>query len=191
MYLRNLEIKDAPLMFEWMHDSSVVENLQTDFSKKTIEDCVDFIGASHCDNQNVHFTISDETDEYQGTVSLKNINNGSAEFAITIRASAMGRGISSEAMSQIIQYGFKEKGLNSIYWCVSPENKRAVRFYDKNGYHRVSPVALNIGGGVQHRTDSVVLLVPHYTRGREEQNLRIIRRIAKLNADTLFLQPSA
>lgn len=191
MYLRELKQKDAPLMLEWMHDPSVVENLQTDFGSKTIEDCERFIENSQVDNHNVHFAIADEADEYQGTVSLKHIDNGSAEFAITIRASAMGRGISSVAMSQIIQYGFKEKGLNSIYWCVSPENKRAVRFYDKNGYHRVSPAALNIGGGVQHRTDSAVLLVPHYTRGREEQNLRIIRRIAKLNTDILFLQPSA
>ena len=29
--------------------------------------------------------------------------------------------------------------LKMIYWCVSPKNKRAIRFYDKNGFKRVNP----------------------------------------------------
>lgn len=44
----------------------------------------------------------------------------------------MGTGISIKAMQKIIQLGF-ERGINTIYWCVSPDNKRAVKFYDKNG----------------------------------------------------------
>lgn len=47
----------------------------------------------------------------------------------------MGTGISIKAMQKIIQLGF-ERGINTIYWCVSPDNKRAVKFYDKNGYQR-------------------------------------------------------
>ena len=43
MNLRKLEIKDAPLMLEWMHDKSVVEDLRTNFLTKTIEDCENFI----------------------------------------------------------------------------------------------------------------------------------------------------
>ena len=52
----------------------------------------------------------------------------------------MGKGISSEAMKAIIAYGFEKLGLTSIYWCVSSENARAVRFYDKNGYQRFTDV---------------------------------------------------
>ena len=36
MKLRKLELKDAPLMLEWMHDETVVEDLHTDFASKTI-----------------------------------------------------------------------------------------------------------------------------------------------------------
>lgn len=35
----------------------------------------------------------------------------------------------------MIYIGF-EKGIKTIYWCVSPQNQRAVKFYDKNGYQR-------------------------------------------------------
>ena len=31
----------------------------------------------------------------------------------------------------------REMGLSRIFWCVSPENERAVRFYDKGGYRRI------------------------------------------------------
>lgn len=147
MRLRELRKQDAPLMLEWMHDESVVKDLQTDFTSKTLEDSEKFIEASLLDRHNLHLAIVDETDVYQGTVSLKNIEDDKAEFAITIRASAMGRGFSAYAMNRIVEIGFEEKGLDSIYWCVSPQNRRAIRFYDKNGYRRVSPDTLNIPGG--------------------------------------------
>lgn len=191
MHLRELRKQDAPLMLEWMHDESVVHDLQTDFASKTIEDCENFIDDSLLDAHNVHLAIADEMDIYQGTVSLKNIFDGTAEFAITIRSTAMGSGIAAEAMKKIIEVGFEEEELDSIYWCVSPDNKRAIRFYDKNGYHRVSPDALNIRGGVQRSTDSRILLVSRHKRGKGEQNLRIKSRNIKLNTDFLFLHSAA
>ena len=146
MTLRKLELKDAPFMLEWMHDNSVVKYMQADFASKTIDDCVRFIKNSSSDSQNLHLAIADEEDQYMGTVSLKNIKDNTAEFAITIRSIAMGKGISKQAMKDIIDVGFNQLNLSSVYWCVSPENVRAVRFYDKNGYHRVLPDTLNIEG---------------------------------------------
>lgn len=93
------------------------------------------------DEENLHLALVDENDEYMGTVSLKDIDkiNKTAEFANTIRKCAMGKGYSSQAMKMIIEKAFEEYGLESVYWCVSPENKRAVRFYDKNGYMWKTP----------------------------------------------------
>lgn len=146
MKLRKLELKDAPLMLEWMHDKSVVENLRTNFMSKTIDDCEKFIISSQNDRKNLNLAIVDENDTYMGTISLKNIEGKSAEFGITIRASAMGKGYSKAAMEKILRIGFEELGLEQIYWCVSPENKRAVRFYDKNGYERIDAESLRITG---------------------------------------------
>ena len=123
-----------------------MEHLQAYFLSKTLEDCERFIANSLTDEANLHLAIADDADVYQGTVSLKDIHGGTAEFAITIRASAMGKGLSHAAMREIIRIGFEEKKLDSIFWCVSPENKRAVRFYDKNGYVRVPHEDLSIRG---------------------------------------------
>lgn len=98
MKLRKLEMKDAPLMLEWMHDKSVVKDLRTEFTNKTLSDCVDFIKRSLNDTNNVHLAIVDDADEYMGTVSLKNIEDYKAEFGITVRACAMGKGFSHYAM---------------------------------------------------------------------------------------------
>lgn len=146
MNLRKLEEKDATFMFEWMHDNVVVGKLQTNFSEKTLKDCNEFIKKAQDLSSNCHMAIADDNNEYMGTVSLKNISDGSAEFAITVRKCAMGKGFSSFAMKEIIRLGFEKYKLQTIYWCVNPENIRAVRFYDKNGYARIEGNKLNIYG---------------------------------------------
>lgn len=147
LQLRKLEQKDAPYMLEWMHDPDVVQNLQANFAEKSLADCQNFIRACADPTENLHLAIVDDTDTYMGTVSLKHIRPGAdGEFAITIRACAMGKGISAYGMQQIIALGLGELGLKKVYWCVSPDNQRAVRFYDKNGYPRVSVETLSPEG---------------------------------------------
>ena len=145
MTLRPLLSKDAPFMLEWMHDESVVENLQANFAAKTLSDCEAFIRSCADTSENLHMAIVDQNDEYMGTVSLKHIRKDrkDGEFAITIRACAMGKGISAFGMREIIRIGLEEVGLDTVYWCVSPDNKRAVRFYEKNGYPRVPVSSLD------------------------------------------------
>lgn len=146
MELRKLQISDAPYMLEWMHDENVVAYLGGDFEAKTIEDCERFIAASQDTKENLHLAVADDTDTYMGTVSLKHIDRaaGTAEFAISMRSCAMGKGYSAYAMQEILRIGLEEQGLRRIYWCVCRSNERAVRFYDKNGYHRTQEVPEHI-----------------------------------------------
>ena len=137
MKIRNLELKDAPFMLEWMHDKSVTELLQADFDSKNINDCFKFIEDSKDKNKNIHFAIVDENDTYMGTISLKNITLTDAELAIAIRTMAMGKGISSFAINEIIKYAFAVLKLKYVYWYVSPKNIRAIKFYNKNGFAKV------------------------------------------------------
>lgn len=146
MKLRDLELKDAPLMLEWMHDESVVKNLRGNFKEKTLADCEAFILASADKKSDIHLAIVSDEDEYMGTVSLKNVdrNNNSAEFAITVRNSAMGRGYSWWGMEEIIRLAFDKYELENVYWCVSRDNERAVRFYDKHNFHEAVDIPSTI-----------------------------------------------
>ena len=143
MKLRELQPKDAPLMLEWMHDPDVVRYMRADFASKTLEDCLRFIRASKDSKEDLHCAIVNNEDEYMGTVSLKRIRDGKAEFAITVRACAMGKGYAQFGMHSIIEKGFSELGLDEIDWCVAPENARALQFYDKNGYERREKPGIN------------------------------------------------
>lgn len=144
MYLRKLKLKDAPLMLAWMHDSDVTGNLRTDFASKTIQDVENFIKFSLKDENNLNLAIASDNDEYMGTVSLKHIEEGNAEFAITVRAEAMGRGYSWFGLESIIKKAFDEMGLESVYWCVSKKNARAIRFYDKHNFHEALDIPQKI-----------------------------------------------
>lgn len=139
MHLRKLKQKDAPLMLEWMHDDRVAGDLRGDFASKTIEDCRDFISGAVSEAA-VHLAIASDSDEYMGTVSLKAIEGKSAEFAIAVRSKAMGHGYAWFGMEAIIEKAFDELGLETVYWCVSRRNERAVRFYDKHGFHEIIDV---------------------------------------------------
>lgn len=137
MKLRELEKKDAPLMLEWMHDEDVVGNLKGNFKEKSLQDCEDFIMSAQNKEKNIHLAIVSDEDEYMGTVSIKSIDreNNSGEFAITVRKTAMSRGYSWWGMEEIIRLAFEKYNLDSVYWCVSRKNERAVRFYDKHNFH--------------------------------------------------------
>ena len=144
-------------MLEWMHNADVVQNLQANFASKTLSDCQNFICACQDASENLHMAIVDDADEYMGTVSLKHIRPGvDGEFAITIRACAMGKGLSAFGMQEIIALGLSQLGLQKVYWCVSPENKRAVRFYDKNGYPRVDVKTLQPVGYTQQQLEGYI-----------------------------------
>ncbi len=143
MYLRKLKPSDAPLMLEWMHDEDVIGKLRTNFMEKTLDDCNAFIAASDANPRHLHMAIAADDDEYMGTVSLRDIQGGCAEFAITVRKKAMGEGYSWYGMRAILDKAFTELGLEKVYWCVSSHNVRAVRFYDKHEFLKTDDVPDN------------------------------------------------
>lgn len=190
MYLRKLELKDAPLMLAWMHDKSVTEKLRTDFTSKTLQDVENFIKWSLEDKENLNLAIASDEDEYMGTVSLKHIENGSAEFAITVRTEAMGRGYSWFGMESVIEKAFHELGLESIYWCVSRENIRAVRFYDKHNFHEaldIPPKVLDRYKGIENLKWYLVLKGDEFNVREVVAGCRVIhiKTIPTVNAGEL------
>ena len=145
MKLRELQLKDAPLMLEWMHDEDVVHNLRADFMSKTIDDCIDFINFSNSET-NLHMAIVSGDDEYMGTVSLKNIDKvkKEAELGITVRKKAMSKGYSWFGMNNILEIAFKKLDLCKVYWCVSKNNLRAIGFYNKHNFNEMNNISDNI-----------------------------------------------
>ena len=133
--LRPLMLKDAPLMLEWMHDPQIASNFQTDFINMTLEHVTSFIKNSWSQT-NRHYAVVDETDEYLGTMSLKNIDfhNRNAEYAVCLRRKAQGTNAAMDATKQLFEVAFQELKLHKVYLNVYTDNLRANRFYQKAGF---------------------------------------------------------
>lgn len=136
MKLRQLEIKDANKMLEWMHNKDVVRYFRFDSMNMTYEDVLSFIEKSHATEKNKHFAVIDENDEYMGTISLKNIDveNCNAEYAICLHTAAIGKNVAKEATNMILDYAFNTLQLQKVYLNVLADNVRAIKFYEKYGF---------------------------------------------------------
>ena len=134
MKIRNLKMKDARLMLEWMHDEELVKFFPTNFRDKNLSDCEAFIQAEDACSRN--WAICNDEDEYLGTVSLKHIDlkNGVAEYAIAMRKCALGTGASHYGTQEVLKTAFEEMGLNRVYLNVLEDNVRANKFYEKAGF---------------------------------------------------------
>lgn len=139
--LRELQEKDAEKMLEWMHDPENQRGFQKDMMSMTLEDvqnfCKQVCSKDYFEqNQNIHLAIIDDTDEYLGTISLKNVNkkHRSAEMAISVRKKARGHGVALKAVGLLLEKSFNEMGLHRIYLTVLADNITAIKFYEKCGF---------------------------------------------------------
>lgn len=133
--VRKLKEKDVDGMLEWMQDPSINCWFKTRFDEMNREQVQQFISNSF-NEENQNWAIVDDTDEYVGTISLKNISpaNKNAEYAIVTKRDAHGTGLAYEATKEIIKYGFEDLKLHRIYLNVLEENDRANHFYKKCGF---------------------------------------------------------
>lgn len=134
--LRPLQMNDAKRMLEWMHDSGTMKYLRFDGSNRTMEDVSNFIaGAMSDERDHIHRAIVNGNDEYCGTVSLKNIRDGAAEFAIVIHPDSTGKGAGNRATRDILREAFDTLGLERVYLNVMYTNSAAKHLYEKIGFH--------------------------------------------------------
>lgn len=139
MRLRTLRENDVYGMLDWMHDPEVNQFFRFDANSMTEEKALAFVEQAQKDMQdriNYNFAITEEDDEYLGTISLKDVDweAGTAEFAISLRTKAQGKGLATKATKEILRFAFEDLGLNRIYLNVLSDNKKAIHLYEKCGF---------------------------------------------------------
>ena len=139
MSLRMLKEKDAEGMLEWMHDPEIQKSFRFCAENKKKEDVLRFIREAKVepvDGKSIHLAIVDENDEYLGTISLKNVDltSANAEFAISLRQNAQGKGIAIQSTQELLELAFNKFGLERVYLNVLSENEKAIRLYEKCGF---------------------------------------------------------
>ena len=134
--LRKLELKDVPFMLEWMRDPEI--NCFFQFSPETMTEdkAKDYILKSQNDTENINLAVTNDSDEYLGTVSLKKIDLKSrhAEYAVVMRKSVIGTGAGSFGLQSMLKMAFVELKLNKVYALVLDDNPRSYNYFLRNGF---------------------------------------------------------
>lgn len=140
--IRQLKVEDAPFMLEWMHDGETQQRFRKNMRNFTLEDAMAFCKAAELpqvlqSGKSIHMAVVDSAnDEYLGTISLKEIDleNKSAEYAISLRKKARGKGIAKKATRLILKKAFEEYGLHRVYLNVLESNEAAIHLYESCGF---------------------------------------------------------
>ena len=139
MRLRKLEERDAEGMLEWMKDPEINKNFRFSTDNKNLQDVLKFIREAKTmpiEGKSIHYAIVGENDEYLGTISLKNINmvDKNAEYAISLRTKAQGKGTATQATKLLLKKAFELFNLERVYLNVLTDNVKAIKLYEKIGF---------------------------------------------------------
>jgi RimJ/RimL family protein N-acetyltransferase len=94
------------------------------------------------------FVIVDRLNRIVCTVGLRNLDfrAGEGTLGIIVRADAVGRGYGTDAIRNILHFGFETLGLRRVLLDVAANNPRAQRCYERLGF---SEIGRRVGlGGV-------------------------------------------
>ena len=137
--LRPLRKEDGKLLYQWITDRDlfILNAAYKPVSEAEHEKWVESMLLERSDL--VFFVIEDLASSVAiGTCKLLNVNaqHRSAELQIRIGdESARGKGLGTEAVKLLRNFGFQDLNLHRIYLHVFKANKRALRAYEKCGFH--------------------------------------------------------
>ena len=134
-YLSPIDTNDAARFTEWLNDMEVLVTFEPYHGSISLETEKAFLETLSKDH---NYSIIDlETDELIGNCGFLNIDhvNQTAETGIFIgNKTYWNKGYGTEALSLLIDYGFKALNLHNIMLRVFEYNKGGIRCYEKIGF---------------------------------------------------------
>ena len=138
VYLRAIEMEDAPHFVEWLNDPEVRRYLARNFPPLNLGREQEWIENLYKDQSRVVFGIVLKTsDKLIGSTGFEGIDwrNRRAGFGIAIGdKTEWSKGTGTEATKLVVRYGFDTLNLNRIALHVFDHNPRAMRVYEKAGF---------------------------------------------------------
>jgi RimJ/RimL family protein N-acetyltransferase len=134
-YLSPMDINDADKYTEWLNDLELTVNLTLYNSIINVENEKVFLG--NLSKEHNYSIIDIETDELIGSCGFIDLDhlNQTAEAGIFIgNKNHWNKGIGTEALGLLLDYGFKALNLHNIQLRVYSFNERAIKSYKKIGF---------------------------------------------------------
>lgn len=98
-------------------------------------------------NGHSHIWFAVEKDKVIGTIALQDMDNGQGYLKrMYLAKEYRGRGAAQELFDTLMNYA-KDKGFTEIYLGTLPNAKRAIAFYEKNGFIEIVKLPDNFDDG--------------------------------------------
>ena len=137
LVLRELADSDSSALFQNYSDEDIAKNFM-DTPLTDIEQAIQFIEAFRAEfrqGEAITWAVSLKgKNEFIGTCSYMIEANLCAEIGYDLSKAQWGKGLMSEAMRAIIEYGFNELGLQTIKADTLSENTRSVKLLERLGF---------------------------------------------------------
>ena len=137
VYLRGLELDDLVHRPVWFNDPEINHTLLMDYPISYAK-TLDWFHRSIKENKSINLSIIDKKAKIViGMTGLLNIDyrNSNAQFYITIgNKDFWGQNIATQVIPRVLEYGFKHHRLHKIYLWTIPENSKARKVYERNGF---------------------------------------------------------
>src|SRR5690606_20150728 len=137
IYLRPLEKEDLKYRVEWVNDENIRESLMFDWPLSMANTEKWFQNQLFDDTKRNFSIIDNKTENVIGMTGLIDISlkHRRAQFYMTIgNKDYWGKRLPDENIPLVLEYGFKELGLNKIYLYTINVNEKARHVYKRNGF---------------------------------------------------------
>lgn len=136
--LKNLEEMDFQRIFKWLSDPDVVNLLFYQYYPPTIQKMKEEVGKEHVSKHDFEFVIIDlKTNLHVGWAGIYDVDrinkNGEIRFFIGEKK-FWRKGLATECVSLLRDYGFAELNLHRLYGGANIENVGSLKIFKKLGF---------------------------------------------------------
>ena len=121
-----------------VNDLEVQKYITHNIREYSYEDEKEWIKMNLENNNMIFSMIEKSTNEFIGSIELKNIESPIAELGICITRDKQDKGYGTESIKRILKYGY-DKGIKNFELNVFNFNPRAIRCYEKVGFIKDGP----------------------------------------------------
>ena len=135
--LRRLQPEDAPQLAILANNKKIWDHLRDFLPHPYLEtDAVEFINSTLREDphQNFAITYKEELCGVIGIIAQEDVYKKSGEVGYWIGEPYWGKGIATEAVKKITQYGFEQLQLARVFAGIFSFNKASMRVLEKNGF---------------------------------------------------------
>jgi RimJ/RimL family protein N-acetyltransferase len=149
LLLRRIEESDVNEIFILRSDKRVMEFIER-HAAKSIEEATLFIQSINDlikNNEAIQWAITEKTNtKLLGTICIWNISkeHHRGEIGYVLHPDSQGKGLMQEAVTEVINFGFKTLKLHSIEADVNPDNIPSIKLLERNKFSREAHYKENI-----------------------------------------------